>query len=110
MVIEGEGLRLRVFVQEALRCGHKPVYVTIVERARREGLAGAVVFRAIEGFGLHHHLHTIRMVDLSTDLPMIVEIVDRVEAIQRFLPLVRELVPHGAATLSPVRILTFHAG
>ena len=65
-----EGLRLRIFVHEALRHGHKPLYAAIVALARREGLAGATVFRGMEGYGLHRHLHTTRLVDLSDDLPM----------------------------------------
>ncbi|HEY8287327.1 MAG TPA: DUF190 domain-containing protein [Chloroflexota bacterium] len=105
-----EGLRLRIFIHEALRHDHKPLYAEIVELARREGLAGAVVFRGIEGFGLHRHLHTTRLLDVSDDLPMIVELVDRTDAIQRFLPLLDGIVPHGTATLSPVRIVTYRSG
>jgi uncharacterized protein len=102
-----EGLRLRIFVHEALRHARKPLYVAIVELARREGLAGATVFRGIEGYGLHRHLHTARLVDLSDDLPMIVEIVDTSEAIRRFLPLLDRMIPHGTATLSPVHIVKY---
>ncbi len=104
-----EGLRLRLFVHEALRHDHQPLYAAIVALARREGLAGATVFRGIEGFGLHRHLHTTRLLDVSDDLPMIVEIVDTTEAIRRFLPLLDSLVPHGTATLSPVRIVKYSA-
>jgi len=110
MSVGYQGLRLRIFVHEALRHDHQPVYVEIVELARREGLAGVVVFRGIEGFGPHRHLHTTRLVDVSDDLPIIVEIVDRIDAIQRFLPLLDTIVPHGTATLSPVRIVTYRAG
>jgi PII-like signaling protein len=75
-----EGLRLRIFVHESLRHQRQPLYAAIVALAHREGLAGAVVFRGIEGFGLHHHLHTTRLVDVSDDLPMIIEIVDTTAA------------------------------
>ena len=105
-----EGLRLRIFVHEALRHARKPLYAAIVELARREGLAGAIVFRGIEGYGLHRHLHTTRLVDLSDDLPMIVEIVDTREAIRRFLPLLDQMIPHGTATLSPVHIVKYSSG
>ncbi len=105
-----EGLRLRVFIHEELRYDHKPLYAHIVEMAHREGLAGAVVFRGIEGYGLHRHLHTTRLLDVSDDLPMIVELVDKVEAIRRFLLLLDPIVPHGMATLSPVRIVTYRKG
>jgi PII-like signaling protein len=105
-----EGLRLRLFVHEALRHGRQPLYAAIVALARREGMAGATVFRGIEGFGLHRHLHTTRLLDVSDDLPVIVEIVDTAEAIRRFLPLLDAMVPHGTATLSPVRIVKYAAG
>jgi PII-like signaling protein len=105
-----EGLRLRIFVHEALRHARRPLYAAIVELARREGLAGAIVFRGIEGYGLHRHLHTTRLVDLSDDLPMIVEIVDTSEAIRRFLPLLDQMIPRGTATLSPVHIVKYSTG
>jgi uncharacterized protein len=105
-----EGLRLRIFVHEALRHGHKPLYAAIVELARREGLAGATVFRGMEGYGLHRHLHTARLVDLSDDLPIIVEIVDTSEAMRRFVPLLDQVIPHGTATLSPVHIVKYSTG
>ncbi len=105
-----EGLLLRLFVHEALRHEHKPLYQAVVERARREGLAGATVFRGCEGYGRHRHLHTTRLVDVSDDLPVVVEIVDSAEAIQRFLPVLEPLIPHGTATLSPVSIVKYSAG
>ena len=101
------GLRLRIFVHEVLRYDHRPLYAAIVELARREGLAGATVFRGLEGYGLHRHLHTARLVDLSDDLPIIVEIVDTTEAIHRFLPLLDQVIPHGTATLSPVHLVKY---
>jgi uncharacterized protein len=104
---DSDGLRLRIFVHEALRHARKPLYAAIVELAHREGLAGATVFRGLEGYGLHRHLHTARLVDLSDDLPMIVEIVDTTEAIRRFLPLLDQLIPQGTATLSPVHIIKY---
>lgn len=105
-----EGLRLRVFVHETLRYHHKPLYCVIVEQARQAHLAGATVFRGIEGYGLHRHLHTTRLVDVSDDLPIVVEIVDTPEAIRRFLPTLEGLIPHGAAMLSPVSIITYGTG
>lgn len=101
------GLRLRIFLHESLRYKHKPAYAAIVELARREGLAGAAVFRGIEGYGLHRHLHTTRLLDVSDDLPMIVEVVDTSVAIRRFLPLLDEILQHGTATLSPVHIMKY---
>ena len=105
-----DGLQLRIFVHEALRHGPKPLYAAIVELARREGLAGATVFRGMEAYGLHRHLHTARLVDLSDDLPSIVELVDTREAIRRFVPLLDPMIPHGTATLSPVHIVKYSTG
>jgi uncharacterized protein len=105
-----EGLRLRIYIHEALRDGHQPLYAAIVALARREGLAGATVFRGIEGFGLHRHLHTTRLVDVADNLTVIVEIVDVTERIRGFLPVLDRVIPHGMATLSPVRIVKYSAG
>jgi PII-like signaling protein len=105
-----EGLRLRVFIHEGLRHQHRPLYAAIVELARREGMAGATVFRGIEGYGLHRHLHTSRLVDTAADLPAIVEIVDTADAIRRFLATLDPLIPHGRVMLSPVSIIKYGAG
>ena len=105
-----EGLQLRIFIHEALRHERKPLYEVIVDRARQEGLAGATVFRGVEGYGLHRHVHTVRLVDVSDDLPVIVEIVDTPEAIRRFVQTLDGLIPHGASMLSPVSILMYSAG
>ena len=104
------GLRLRIFIHEALRSEHQPLYAAIVQLARREGLAGATVFGGFEGYGLHRRMHTTRLVDVADDLPIIVEIVDTPEAIERFLPFLDALVPHGTATLSPVQVVKYSAG
>lgn len=103
----GTGLRLRIFVHEATRYDHQPLYAALVRLARREGLAGATVFRGIEGFGQHRHRHTTRLVDVSDDLPMIVEFVDAAEKIQAFLLRLDDVIPHGTATVSPVQIITY---
>lgn len=105
-----EGLRLRVFIHEALRHKGRYLYEVIVEQARREGMAGATVFRGMEGYGLHRHLHTTRLLDVSDDLPVVVEIVDTTERIRQFLPGLEPLIPHGTVTLSPVSIVKYSAG
>ena len=107
---EHEGLQLRIFVHESLRHEHVPLYAAIVSLAHREGLAGAVVFRCIEGFGQHRHLHTSRLVEVSDDLPIIVEVVDRADAIRNFVLTLEALIPHGTATLSPVRLIHYRRG
>jgi PII-like signaling protein len=101
------GLWLRIYVRESLRSGEQPLYAALVALARREGLAGATVFRGMEGFGGHRHLHTTRLVDVSDDLPMIVDIVDGEAAIRRFIALLDGVVPHGLVAVSPVRMRVY---
>ena len=101
------GLWLRIYIHESLRCGRQSLYEALVALARREGLAGATVFRAVEGFGMHRHLHTTRLVDVSDDLTMIVDFVDSETVIRRFVGLLDTMIPHGTATLSPVHIVTY---
>ncbi|MFF8918135.1 DUF190 domain-containing protein [Streptomyces sp. NPDC015032] len=88
-------LRLTVLVGESDGWHHRPVYTEIVHRAHRAGLAGASVFRGIEGFGAGSMIHTQRLLSLSEDLPVAVVIVDAEERIRAFLPLVEELVTDG---------------
>src|SRR5579884_2730819 len=86
MRLDGEGRLLRIFIGENDRWHGKPLYEEVVALARREGLAGATVVRGIEGFGAKSHLHTARILRLSEDLPIIIEIVDTEANIQRVLP------------------------
>ena len=110
MKIEGEGQLLRIFVGESDRFGSKPLHEAIVLRAREEGLAGASVLRGIEGFGAHSRLHTAKILRLSQDLPMIIEIVDKEERIQAFLPLLDGMVKEGMITLEKVHIIAYRHG
>ncbi|HEY6053260.1 MAG TPA: DUF190 domain-containing protein, partial [Gaiellaceae bacterium] len=84
--LEGEGKLLRIFVGESDRHEGKPLYQAIVERVRREGLAGATVIRGVEGFGADSRIHTSRILRLSEDLPVLIEIVDTPEKIDAILP------------------------
>jgi PII-like signaling protein len=107
MRLEGDGLLLRIFVGESDRCDGKPLYRAIVERARAEGLAGATVVRGIEGFGAHSRLHTSRILRLSEDLPVVVEIVDLADRVEAFVPLLDEMVGEGLVTLEKVRVIAY---
>jgi uncharacterized protein len=107
MKIEGEGKLLRVFVGESDRWHGKPLYQAIVERVREEGLAGATVLRGIEGFGADSRLHTARILRLSEDLPVVIEIVDSAEQIDRILPLLDEMVGEGMVTLERVEVIAY---
>lgn len=101
------GHLLRLFIGESDRWHGKPLYQAIVERARDEGLAGATVIRGIEGFGAHAHLHTARILRLSEDLPVVVEIVDTEENIRRVLPMLDEMVGEGLVTLEKVEVIVY---
>ena len=107
MKIEGEGKLLRIFVGESDRWHGKPLYQAIVERVRKEGLAGATVIRGIEGFGADSRLHTARILRLSEDLPVVVEIVDSAEKIERILPILDEMVGEGMVTVERVEVIAY---
>lgn len=110
MKIEGEGQLLRIFVGESDRWHGRPLYEAIVRRAREEGLAGATVLRGMEGFGAHSRIHTSNLLRLSADLPVVVEIVDLPERIERFLPLLDEMVEEGMITLEKAHIIAYRHG
>lgn len=110
MKVEGEGRLLRIFVGESDRWGSQPLAEAIVRRAREEGLAGATVLRGLEGFGAHSRIHSAKILRLSEDLPIVVEIVDRPERIDAFLPLLDEMVREGMITLEKVHIIAYRAG
>ncbi len=104
-----EGTLLRIFIGEDDRWEGKPLYEAIVQKAREEGLAGATVLRGIEGFGAHSRLHTARILRLSEDLPVVIEMVDRTEKIERILPDLDRMVTEGMITLEKVRVVAYRA-
>jgi PII-like signaling protein len=99
------GKRVRIFLGEAQLWQGKPLHRTIVELAWRQGIAGATIVRGVEGFGPEQHLTTERFVDLADNLPILLEIVDTVEQIDRLLPLLDEMVPRGMITVTDVQIV-----
>jgi PII-like signaling protein len=107
MKIEGEGKLLRIFIGESDRWHGKPLYQAIVERVREEGLAGATVLRGIEGFGADSRLHTARLLRLSEDLPVVIEIVDSAERIEAILPVLDEMVGEGMVTVERVEVIAY---
>jgi PII-like signaling protein len=109
MKIEGEGRRLRVYIGESDIWHGKPLYEAIVLRAREAGLAGATVVRGLEGYGASSHVHTTRLLELSSDLPIVLELVDEQERIDGFLPVLDEMVTEGLITSEPVHILLYRA-
>jgi len=107
MRLEGHQKRLTIFVGESDRHGHTPLATEIVQRAHRAGLAGASVFRGVEGYGASNHIHTTRILSLSDDLPIAVIIVDTEEAIQSFLPDLDELITEGLVILDDVEVIKY---
>jgi PII-like signaling protein len=106
---ESDGQLLRIFVGESDRWEGKPLYEAVVRRAREAGLAGATVLRGLEGFGAHSRLHTTRILRLSEDLPVVIEIVDEALKIEAFLPKLDEMVTEGMVTLEKVRVIAYRA-
>lgn len=110
MKLTGEAELVRVFIGEADRHSGKPLYEAIVQAAREAGLAGATVLRGVLGFGANSRIHSAKILRLSEDLPIVVEIVDRPEAIAEFLPVLDDLMGEGLVTLERVRVITYRHG
>ncbi len=100
----GEGCLLRIFISEKDQHEGMPLYEWLVRTAQRQGVSGATVLRGLMGFGAHSQLHTAKVIRLSTDLPMIVEIVDRRERIEAFLEHVDPAIQEGLATLERAEV------
>jgi uncharacterized protein len=101
---------LRVFIGESDRWKHQPLYEAIVLKAREMHLAGATVLRGPMGFGKSSRLHTAKILRLSMDLPLVIEIVDTEEKINAFLPFLDEVMKGGLVTLEKVRVMDYRAG
>lgn len=110
MMLPEQGTLLRIFIGESDRHEGLPLYEWLVREARTRGLAGATVLRGLEGFGARSRLHTARILRLSNDLPIVVEIVDTRDKIEAFLPRVDEAVQEGLATLEKVEIRFYRSG
>ena len=104
MVLPEEGVLLRIFIGEGDHHEGRPLYEWLVLQAREHGLAGATVLRGLEGFGANSRLHTAKVLRMSADLPVVVEIVDSREKIDAFMPVVDQAVEEGLATLEKVEI------
>lgn len=110
MMLPNQGHLLRIYLGESDRYEGIPLYEWIVRKAREQGLAGATVLRGLEGFGAHSRIHTARILRLSTDLPIVVEVVDTREKIEAFLPSIDEAIEEGLATLEKVEIRFYRSG
>lgn len=106
MKLPDESALLRVFVGEADKFEGRPLYQAIVEEARAAGLSGATVLRGLMGFGAASRLHTVKVLRISEDLPMVVEIVDSPEKVEAFLPRLKTMAPGGLVTIEKVRVIS----
>ena len=109
MTLPEAGMLLRIFVGESDRWRGRPLYEAIVLEARNQGLAGATVIRGLMSYGAHSHLHTAKVLRLSEDLPIVVEIVDTEEKLQAFLPWLDEAMTGGLVTLEEARVLRYRS-
>jgi uncharacterized protein len=107
---ESNAKLVRIFLGESDRWKGQPLYIAIVEAMRAAGLAGATVFKGIVGYGGHSVMHAARIVDLSSDLPIVIELVDSQEKIETFLPMLDEMVSEGLVTIEDVRVIAYKAG
>lgn len=107
METPGQGILLRIFVGESDRWHGESLYLALVKEAKNQGLAGATVLRGYAGYGAHSLIHTVRLVDISPDLPMVVEIVDEETKIEAFLPTVQQMVREGLVTWERVNVVLY---
>ncbi|AFV76968.1 DUF190 domain-containing protein [Thermus oshimai] len=107
MGLKGEAKLLRIFIGESDRHGGRPLYEAIVLEARRMGLAGATVFKGFMGYGAHSKIHTAKILQLSEDLPVMIEIVDEEAKIQAFLPVLEGMMKEGLVTLEKVEVIRY---
>src|SRR5688500_7520241 len=107
MRLEGHQKRLTIFVGESDRHGHTPLATEIVQQAHTAGLAGATVFRGVEGYGASNHIHTTRILSLSDDLPMAIVIVDADDRIRAFLDDLDDLITEGLVIVEDVEVVKY---
>lgn len=105
--LTGEQMMARIFFGESEKWKHQPLAVALLERLRKEGFAGATVFRGIAGFGAKSIIHTTHLLELSADLPIVVEVVDTEEHMDRLVKILDEMVSEGIVTIEKVRVLRY---
>jgi uncharacterized protein len=110
MKIPEDGYLLRIYLGESDRWHGAPLYEAIVMKARELGLAGATVLRGPMGFGAHSRIHTTKILRLSEDLPLVIEIVDAKTKLDELLPHIDAMVKEGLVTLEPVQVIKYRAG
>lgn len=103
-MLQKDGHLLRIFIGESDKHGHEPLFEWIVKKAKEEGLAGATVIKGTFSFGANSRIHSSNILRLSEDLPIIIEIVDSIEKIEKFLPVIDSAIKEGLATIEKVQI------
>jgi PII-like signaling protein len=103
MEIPRDAVLLRIFTSEGEKWEHRPLYEALVLKAREQGLAGATVLRGPMGYGATTELHTAKILDLSMNLPLVIELVDSAEKIDAFLPVLDAMMTHGLVTMEKVK-------
>lgn len=98
---------IRIFIGEDDRYENKPLYEAIVEMVRKEGLAGATVLKGVLGFGAKSRIHTSKILRLSEDMPMVIEIVDKPERIEKILPLIDKMIGEGLVTIEDIEVMIY---
>jgi hypothetical protein len=109
-ILDGQQVLARIFIGESDKWHHQPLYRALVERLRKEGFAGATVLRGITGFGAGSMIHTVDILDLSADLPILVEVVDTQERIDALMPILDEMMKGGLVTLEKVHVVRYSDG
>ncbi|MBN1806463.1 MAG: DUF190 domain-containing protein [Sedimentisphaerales bacterium] len=109
MKLSSEAELLRIFIGEADKYEGKPLYEVIIKLARQKGMAGATVIRGLMGFGAHSRMHTAKILRLSEDLPIIIEIVDEPEKIEALLPDIDQMIREGLVTLEKIRVIAYRS-
>ena len=107
VTVPREGKLLRIFIGEQDKWHGQPLYEAIVHLARQQGLAGATCIKGFLGYGAKSHLHTVKLLRLSEDLPIVIEIVDSAEKIQQLLPQIEGMIQDGLVTLEKVEVLLY---
>ena len=110
MKLPEEAELLRIFIGESDRFEGKPLYEAIVEEARRRSMGGATVFRGLMGYGAHSRVHTSKVLRLSEDLPIVIEIVDSPEKVEAFLPELDSMMNEGLVTVERAKVLVYRPG
>lgn len=109
-VLSGEQVLARIFIGESDRWHHQPLYLALLRRLRKEGFAGATVFRGIAGFGAHSIVHSSHLLRLSEDLPIVIEVVDSEERMDTLTAILDEMVAEGLVTMEKAKVIKYAAG